>query len=92
MDANSPNKARFSYGEQDMSMEVPPKLLGHGTIEDGNPPTIFNGVNCIFLWSRRSLGGTAKKALAAATALHYDQLYEELDMPGGANKVYRLAK
>lgn len=91
MDANSPNKARFSYGEQDMSMEIPTKLLGHGAIEAGDPPTIFNGVNCIFLWSR-SLGGTAKKALAAATTSHYDQLYEELDMPGGANKVYRLAK
>ncbi|RWR99635.1 hypothetical protein B4U79_01873, partial [Dinothrombium tinctorium] len=40
----------------------------------------------------KSLKSAAKRAVAQAKAVHYDRLYEELDTPAGANKVYRLAK
>ncbi|XP_051785415.1 uncharacterized protein LOC127528739, partial [Erpetoichthys calabaricus] len=33
----------------------------------------------------------AKKAVTVAKTAHYDQLYHDLDEPGGANKIYRLA-
>lgn len=32
----------------------------------------------------------AKAKKAVAKAAHYDQLYHDLDIPGGANKIYRL--
>jgi hypothetical protein len=34
----------------------------------------------------------AKQAVAIAKSAHYDQLYEDLEAPTDANKVYRLAK
>lgn len=39
----------------------------------------------------KSLKAKAKKAVAMAKAAHYDQLYHDLDAPGGANRKYRLA-
>lgn len=39
----------------------------------------------------KNLKAKAKKAVAVAKVAHYDQLYHDLDTPGGANKIYRLA-
>ena len=40
----------------------------------------------------KTLKKAARRAVAAAKAAHYDQLYEQLDTREGANQVYRLAK
>lgn len=39
----------------------------------------------------RSKKSAAKRAVAEAKRTHYDRLYEELDEPGGENKIYRIA-
>lgn len=40
----------------------------------------------------RSLKSAAKRAVAAAKRRQYQDLYNQLDTPIGANKIYRLAK
>ncbi|XP_046397773.1 uncharacterized protein LOC124164487 [Ischnura elegans] len=39
----------------------------------------------------RTKKSAAKRAIAKAKTAHYDQLYADLDTPGGENKIYRLA-
>ncbi|XP_067122759.1 craniofacial development protein 2-like [Centruroides vittatus] len=39
----------------------------------------------------RNLKSLANRAVAAAKVAHYNRLYEDLDTPEGANKIYRLA-
>ncbi|XP_067144622.1 uncharacterized protein [Centruroides vittatus] len=39
----------------------------------------------------RNLKSLAKRSVAAAKVAHYNCLYEDLDTPEGANKIYRLA-
>ncbi|XP_046405450.1 uncharacterized protein LOC124170635 [Ischnura elegans] len=39
----------------------------------------------------RTKKSAAKRAVAKAKTIHYDQQYADLDTPGGENKIYRLA-
>jgi hypothetical protein len=39
----------------------------------------------------RMLKSTAKRTVATAKAAHYQDLYDQLDTPNGANKIYKLA-
>uniref|UniRef100_W5MWR3 Endonuclease/exonuclease/phosphatase domain-containing protein n=1 Tax=Lepisosteus oculatus TaxID=7918 RepID=W5MWR3_LEPOC len=40
----------------------------------------------------KPLKSTAKHTVATSKAAHYQDLYDQLDTPGGANKIYKLAR
>uniref|UniRef100_W5MVV3 Reverse transcriptase domain-containing protein n=1 Tax=Lepisosteus oculatus TaxID=7918 RepID=W5MVV3_LEPOC len=40
----------------------------------------------------RALKSTAKRTMGTAKVAHYQDLYDQLDTPGGANKIYQLTR
>uniref|UniRef100_W5NK01 ribonuclease H n=1 Tax=Lepisosteus oculatus TaxID=7918 RepID=W5NK01_LEPOC len=54
--------------------------------------TWFQSRNDVDYQHYKTLRSAAKRAVAAAKTGHCDQLYEDLDTPEGANKIYRLAR